>query len=94
MWKESSDRYPKGYHTLEYEFDFLNYAGIHRPVNLVAIPKDLHVNSVKTATAVAEDLKTAVVYFEVDYYQDKSLANSTTTTQVELLDMKGNMVIG
>ena len=29
-WRNESDRYPAGYFTMDYAFDFLNYAGIHR----------------------------------------------------------------
>ena len=29
-WKKESDKYPAGYFTMDYAFDFLNYAGIHR----------------------------------------------------------------
>jgi beta-glucuronidase len=31
-------RYPPGYFTLDYNFDFFNYAGIHRPVYLYTTP--------------------------------------------------------
>ena len=35
VWKPESHLYPAGYSELQYDFDFLNYAGIHRPVQLV-----------------------------------------------------------
>ena len=33
------NRYPDNYFTLGYDFDFFNYAGIHRPVVLYTTPK-------------------------------------------------------
>ena len=29
-WRAEAEGYPPGYSTLEYNFDFFNYAGIHR----------------------------------------------------------------
>jgi len=29
-WGEEAQGYPAGYNTLDYNFDFFNYAGIHR----------------------------------------------------------------
>ena len=29
-WKNESAKYPAGYFSMEYTFDFFNYAGIHR----------------------------------------------------------------
>ena len=33
----------QGYFTFDYNFDFFNYAGIHRPVVLYTTPKKLYV---------------------------------------------------
>ena len=30
LWQSEKDGYPPGYSTLDYNFDFFNYAGIHR----------------------------------------------------------------
>ena len=30
LWRTENEGYPPGYSTLEYNFDFFNYAGIHR----------------------------------------------------------------
>lgn len=34
MYHNDSMRYPPGYYEQQYNFDFFNYAGIHRPVIL------------------------------------------------------------
>ena len=36
---DDSDLHPKGHIIQDYHFDFFNYAGIHRPVKLIALPK-------------------------------------------------------
>ena len=68
VWKAESDRYPAGYSEMQYDFDFLNYAGIHRPVHLVAAPKDLRILDIRVASVVSDDHKTAIIYFDVDTY--------------------------
>lgn len=45
-----SPRYPPGYFTQDFSFDFFNYAGIHRPVLLYATPQD-HVEDVVIKTS-------------------------------------------
>ena len=40
-WQSEAAGYPPGYSTLEYNFDFFNYAGIHRwsgALALVEVP--------------------------------------------------------
>ena len=47
-------RYPPGYFTLNYDFDFFNYAGIHRTVYLYTTPEsfieDITVNTTASGT--------------------------------------------
>ncbi|KAF0302581.1 Beta-glucuronidase [Amphibalanus amphitrite] len=48
----SSYVYPEGYETLEYNFDFFNYAGLHRPV-LLYTTADTFVEDVTVTTTLA-----------------------------------------
>ncbi|MBD4896760.1 beta-glucuronidase, partial [Xanthomonas citri pv. citri] len=34
VFHDDESKYPPGYYVQEYDFDFFNYAGIHRPVFL------------------------------------------------------------
>ncbi|XP_043206639.1 beta-glucuronidase-like [Amphibalanus amphitrite] len=57
----SSYVYPEGYETLEYNFDFFNYAGLHRPV-LLYTTADTFVEDVTVTTTLAADGSAAVTY--------------------------------
>ena len=70
-------RYPAGYSTMDYNFDFFNYAGIHRPVSLYTTPLALHIRwrrirmtsscrDITTSCLVAEDLSTASLQYSVE----------------------------
>lgn len=46
-----TSRYPPGYITYSQKFDFFNYAGIHRPVYLLALPA-VHISDINLITEV------------------------------------------
>ncbi len=50
----SDEDHPAGYATLEYHFDFFNYAGIHRPVKLYTV-SETHIRDIWTAVRFAGD---------------------------------------
>ncbi|XP_040280718.1 beta-glucuronidase [Bufo bufo] len=63
-------RYPKGYFVQNTEFDFFNYAGIHRPVVLYTTPS-VYIDDITIITDISD--KTGLVIYEVsvvgsDYY--------------------------
>uniref|UniRef100_H2XR42 Beta-glucuronidase n=1 Tax=Ciona intestinalis TaxID=7719 RepID=H2XR42_CIOIN len=58
------DDYPAGYFTQEYEFDFFNYAGIHRPVKLYTTPR-LRIGEIVTSSDVTADHASATVHYQV-----------------------------
>ncbi|OXA64937.1 beta-glucuronidase isoform X2 [Folsomia candida] len=66
--RQSASRYPVGYFTLDYAFDFFNYAGIHRTVYLYSTPVS-HIDDIKVTTDVqgSEGL--------VSYFVDISQSN-------------------
>ena len=44
--------YPEGYFVQNVQFDFFNYAGIHRPVKLYTTPIALHIDDITVTTAL------------------------------------------
>ena len=71
-WKKESDMYPAGYFTLEYNFDFFNYAGIHRPVVLYTVPSSIHLTDVTLATDVTKELDSAAIYYKIEHMSSPS----------------------
>ncbi|CAI8014502.1 Beta-glucuronidase [Geodia barretti] len=43
---------PEGFVSLNYQFDFYNYAGLHRPVKLYTTPLSVHVDDVTLVTSL------------------------------------------
>ncbi len=56
-----------GHYELTYTFDFFNYAGIHRPVLLTTVPKDVKIEDITVVTDLTPDLTTATVKVDVAY---------------------------
>ncbi|CAG0889855.1 unnamed protein product [Cyprideis torosa] len=83
--------FPAGYRELQFNFDFFNYAGIHRHVHLYTVPSAAHVNDV---TVVADTTQVPVenkayLDFSVSVVHDESLAPDV---EVHLYDETGNSV--
>lgn len=74
--------YPKGHRVLTYHFDFFNYAGIHRPVLLVAVPKT-HITGI-TAVPDLVDGDGCIDY--------RIAGGDTADVRVRLLDVNGGAV--
>ncbi|KAG8587572.1 hypothetical protein GDO81_005708 [Engystomops pustulosus] len=55
-------RYPKGYFVQDIQFDFFNYAGIHRPVLLYTTPS-VYIDDITIITDISEN--TGLVNYEV-----------------------------
>ena len=83
-WRSEADGYPPGYSTLDYNFDFFNYAGIHRPVLLHTTPKKLYITDITVNTKVGEDLS-ADFSFDVKYFI-KNQEKENIQCNVQLLD--------
>ncbi|CAB3370111.1 Hypothetical predicted protein [Cloeon dipterum] len=64
-----TDRYPLNYFTNTYTFDFFNYAGIHRPVHLLLLPRigvsDISVNT-EQLTRIGSDFGHATLKFQIE----------------------------
>ncbi|XP_056140398.1 beta-glucuronidase [Lampris incognitus] len=71
-------KYPKGYFVQNTNFDFFNYAGIHRPVLLYTTPK-AYVDDITVVTDYADNI--GLVSYRVSV-----LGSPTATLKVTLLD--------
>lgn len=60
-----SERYPPGYFEVSYNFDFMNYGGLHRPVLLYTTPMT-YIEDVTLITQI-ENGTTGIVQYEVSY---------------------------
>ena len=67
------DRYPQGYKKLDHNFDFFNYAGIHRSVRLYAIPS-VHIHDISIRTSISSSGEGVIDYGFV--YDGKSLTQN------------------
>ncbi|CAM1154623.1 GUSB (predicted) [Pycnogonum litorale] len=55
VYYNDSDKYPPGYHQLQYKFDFFNYAGIHRPVILFTTPRNF-IYDISIRTGIVDNI--------------------------------------
>lgn len=59
----NDEMHPKGYKTLNYYFDFLNYSGIHRPVLLYSTPQ-VFIEDVSVVTEI--DNGVGIIKYEIE----------------------------
>ncbi|XP_052798227.1 beta-glucuronidase-like isoform X2 [Mya arenaria] len=84
-YKSDTNKYPPGYFVQNLQFDFFNYAGIHRHVTLYATPKTF-VEDIGVTSSVSGD--TGIVNYTVNYGGQ----SVPFTWKVEILDKKGFVV--
>ncbi|XP_018105161.1 beta-glucuronidase isoform X2 [Xenopus laevis] len=84
QFMEDSTRYPKGYFVQNIEFDFFNYAGIHRPVVLYTTPS-IYIGDITVITDT--DGNTGIINYVVSVVGSESYSVSVT-----LRDRQGQMV--
>ena len=85
-YKNNTNLYPKGFYETKTNFDFFNYAGIHRSVFLYVLPKD-HIQDITVLTKI-KDSKTGII----DYTVEHSETETKPECVVEVLDKKGKKV--
>ncbi|KAI1293682.1 Beta-glucuronidase [Halotydeus destructor] len=54
VYQNDTTRYPAGYKKLVLNFDFFNYAGIHRSVTLYAVPR-VHISDLTISTSIVNN---------------------------------------
>lgn len=60
------DKYPPGFNVQNYDFDWLNFAGIHRPVYLYTVPKTAYVDDVNVTTSLASGNSQSI--FQISFF--------------------------
>lgn len=84
--KEFKDEYhPKGYKVQEIYFDFFNYAGIHRPVKVIALPKTF-IQDIKIITEVKNNK--GIISYEIEIN-----GNDKVEVEIELYDKDSKKVL-
>ena len=89
-WLNSEDYpYPHIF-TLKYTFDFFNYAGIHRPVLLYTLPKQIHLEDIEVVTdEIDVENNRATVSYNLDYFSSQVGMGSGSKNQVRVFKMMG-----
>ncbi|XP_018102417.1 beta-glucuronidase isoform X2 [Xenopus laevis] len=75
QFMEDGTRYPKGYFVQNIEFDFFNYAGIHRPVVLYTTP-GIYIDDITVITDT--DGNTGIINYVVSVVGSESYSVSVT----------------
>ncbi|KFO33082.1 Beta-glucuronidase [Fukomys damarensis] len=84
LYKTDTNKYPKGYFVQDINFDFFNYAGLHRPVLLYTTPT-AYIDDITVTTNVDQD--TGLVNYQIVIQGSEHFE-----LQVRLLDAEGNVV--
>ncbi|CAG7674586.1 unnamed protein product [Allacma fusca] len=91
---QSNARYPDGYFTNDYNFDFFNYAGIHRSVFLYSTPKS-YIDDIDISTRIDPNSGYGFVNYSIKTVENVLKSRSSTQAvgiTVELEDKDGNVV--
>ena len=76
-WLNSEDYPYPNIFTLKYTFDFFNYAGIHRPVLLYTLPKQIHLEDIEVVTdEIDVENNRATVSYNLDYFSSQVVMGS------------------
>ncbi|XP_004380842.1 beta-glucuronidase isoform X1 [Trichechus manatus latirostris] len=84
LYKTDTSKYPKGYFVQDTNFDFFNYAGLHRPVLLYTTPTT-YIDDITVTTGVDQD--NGLVN-----YQASVQGSARFELAVRLLDAEGQVV--
>ncbi|XP_003416590.1 beta-glucuronidase isoform X1 [Loxodonta africana] len=84
LYKNDTSKYPKGYFVQDTNFDFFNYAGLHRPVLLYTTPTT-YIDDITVITGVDQD--TGLVNYQISVQGSKHFE-----LEVRLLDAEGQIV--
>lgn len=79
----------QSFFTLDYNFDFFNYAGIHRPVVLYTTPLNYIKDIALTTGFLSKDHKLANISFSIATQHSN---NQTFWTRIQIFDQKGKQV--
>jgi len=86
IFKNDTNLYPKGFYETTTNFDFFNYAGIHRSVFLYALPLD-HINDITIVTSI-KDSTTGIINYNVTHSQTEAKSECS----VDVINKEGKIV--
>ena len=75
----------------EYQFDFFNYAGIHRPVKLYTVPK-VSIGNIVTSYQVGTDLINSAINYDITVNDATEQREADINATVNLQDKEGKVV--
>ena len=80
-----------GYFSQEYQFDFYNYAGIHRPVVLYTTPR-IYVEDItlRTDVSFSGESPVGIVLYDVAY--DGTLESDDVRATIHIIDDNGTII--
>ena len=83
--------YVAGYFSQEYQFDFYNYAGIHRPVILYTTPR-VYVEDItlRTDVSFSGESPVGIVLYDVAY--DGTLESDDVRATIHIIDDNGTII--
>ncbi|XP_007940715.1 beta-glucuronidase [Orycteropus afer afer] len=84
LYKTDTSKYPKGYFVQNTNFDFFNYAGLHRPVLLYTTPTT-YIDDITVTTGMDQD--TGLVNYQISVQGSQRF-----DLKVRLLDAEGQQV--
>ena len=85
LYKNNTALYPKGFYETTTDFDFFNYAEIHRNVFLYALPLD-HINDITVKTSI--EAKNGIISYSVTHSENTSKAECS----IDVLDKNSKVV--
>lgn len=88
MYHNDTSRYPPGYYEQQYNFDFFNYAGIHRPVFVYTTPKT-YIDDITVGTVKLDDSGKAHLFYSVML---RGPNKSNSSVSVEVYDAQDHLV--
>lgn len=84
-----TSRYPPGYELFHHDFDFFNYAGIHRPVYLYTTPRT-YIDDITVITDIHEDV--GIVKYKVEFQNKAKDLSSVPQCTVTVFAKDGTKV--
>nr|AYV89220.1 beta-glucuronidase-like isoform X1 [Tetranychus evansi] len=90
VWKNGTD-YPKNFYVFTPNFDFFNYAGIHRSVHLYSVPSTF-IKEVKLAADYNYENSSGVINYKLNVKLDESASKSDYKVNLVIKDAEDKVI--
>ncbi|XP_015792598.1 beta-glucuronidase [Tetranychus urticae] len=90
VWKNGTD-YPKNFYVFTPNFDFFNYAGIHRSVHLYSVPSTF-IKKVKLASDLIYENSSGVINYALSVNLDESASQSDYKVDLVIKDAEDKVI--